>query len=240
MNTKQARDIGSDIARSIQEGDLEAARNGLLPILNRRTPFRFLDIIGQSIGECGILSTRDFLDEIASMGTEGGWVVIGTALRQHLGEQLETTLERSRRYIIAADVWYGSDIIGERVPGPALVDLFQPGLKVLGPWRDDQNQWVRRSLGVAIHFWAKRSQEDPDGAAELLSFLESMFEEWNISAAKGIGWGLKTLGKHYPDLVARWLREQAVEGERKHRAVVLRKAITYLPMDLKRLARGED
>ena len=32
-----------------------------------------------------------------------------------------------------------------------------------------------------------------------------MFEEWEMDAVKGVGWGLKTLGKHYPDLVADWL-----------------------------------
>jgi hypothetical protein len=55
-----------------------------------------------------------------------------------------------------------------------------------------------------------------------------MFEEWELDAAKAVGWGLKTLGRHYPDLVADWLVEQVVRRKRRHRAVVLRKATTYL------------
>ena len=55
-----------------------------------------------------------------------------------------------------------------------------------------------------------------------------MFEEWDVTAVKGVGWGLKTLGRHYPDLVADWLAEQVVQRQRRHRALMLRKALTYL------------
>jgi hypothetical protein len=51
-----------------------------------------------------------------------------------------------------------------------------------------------------------------------------------MDAVKGIGWGLKTLGRHYPRLVADWLVDRLAEGGR-HRALVLRKALTYLPDD---------
>jgi hypothetical protein len=55
-----------------------------------------------------------------------------------------------------------------------------------------------------------------------------MFEEWDMRAVKGVGWGLKTLGRYYPDLVADWLATEVVAGERRHRALMLRKALTYL------------
>jgi hypothetical protein len=58
--------------------------------------------------------------------------------------------------------------------------------------------------------------------------LEPLFEEWDMDAVKGVGWGLKTLGKQYPDLVADWLAQQVVPNRRRHRALMLRKALTYL------------
>jgi len=42
-------------------------------------------------------------------------------------------------------------------PGPALVARFNKALPELSPWRRDENCWVRRMVGVAVHFWAKRS-----------------------------------------------------------------------------------
>jgi hypothetical protein len=45
---------------------------------------------------------------------------------------------------------------------------------------------------------------------------------------KGVGWGLKALGRYYPDLVAAWLEGQA---SRPHRRLMMHKATTYLPAE---------
>ncbi|HSQ39895.1 MAG TPA: DNA alkylation repair protein [Anaerolineales bacterium] len=130
--------------------------------------------------------------------------------------------------MILADIWYATDILGERVPGPALVTDFDRALAAFSPWRADENRWVRRTVGVAVHLWAKRSRgadEYSKQVKQLLTFLEPMFEERDIDAIKGVGWGLKTLGKYYPDLIGDWLTQQK---NRPHRVLMMRKAITYL------------
>ena len=130
--------------------------------------------------------------------------------------------------MILADIWYATDILGERVPGPALVTDFDRAFAALAPWRADENRWVRRTVGVAVHLWAKRSRgadEYSKQVKQLLTFLEPMFEERDIDAIKGVGWGLKTLGKYYPDLIGDWLTQQK---NRPHRVLMMRKAITYL------------
>ena len=132
---------------------------------------------------------------------------------------------------MAADVWYGTDILGERMPGPALVSDFQRYLSQLAPWREDPNRWVRRTVGVSVHYWAKRTRgatEHARRAEELLVFVEPMFGEREMDDVKGVGWGPKTLGKYYPDLAADWLRQQVVQRQRRHRALMLGKALTYL------------
>jgi hypothetical protein len=111
-------------------------------------------------------------------------------------------------------------------------------LPLLAPWRMDANRWVRRMVGVAAHFWAKRSkgsQELEQEAQRLLEFLEPMFSEWEMDAVKGVGWGLKTIGRHYPILIAEWLPGQL---DRRHRALMRRKAVTYLPPELRARALG--
>ena len=234
MTAKEATELGRQLTSLIREERTAQACALLSPILAQRTPFRMLDRIGEAAGVGPLPAMHGFLDCIASGGTEGGWVVIASALHQQLGTDLEGAFARCRAYITAADVWYGADIFGERVPGPALVDNFPPALKRLALWRYDENRWVRRTVGVAAHYWAKRSRGAPelvDEARELLAFLEPMFEEWDMDAVKGIGWGLKTLGRHYPSLVADWLQVQVVRRNRRHRALMLRKALTYLPQD---------
>jgi hypothetical protein len=228
MNAAQARQLAARIDPLVRAGQVEQAYAHLGPILAQRTPFRHLDRIGQGIGGGPMSQVNGFLDRIASERTEGGWVVIGSALGQQLDRDPAAALARCRTHAIAADIWYGADILGERVPGPALLSSFDDTLPLLSPWRPDSSRWVRRMVGVAAHFWAKRTRGEAahsDQAQALLAFLEPMFEEWDMDAVKGVGWGLKTLGRYYPGVLMAWLPRQL---HRRHRALMLRKATTYL------------
>jgi 3-methyladenine DNA glycosylase AlkD len=231
VNAREADELGKRIAALVQARRPDDAYTLLTPVLVERTPFPFLGRIGEAVGAGPLPAVNAFLEQIAAARTEGGWVVIGSALGRQLDRDPAGAFARCRTFVIAADVWYAPDILGERVPGPALVADFHPALALLAPWRQDPNRWVRRTVGVAVHFWAKRSRGAPEHASQaeaLLAFLEPMFEEWDLDAVKGVGWGLKTLGKHYPDLAADWLAEQVVHRRRRHRALMLRKALTYL------------
>jgi 3-methyladenine DNA glycosylase AlkD len=192
-----------------------------------------LERIGTPIGQLSLDVSRTFAARIAAGKTMGGWVVIGAILREQIESDLAGTFKHCRQYIITADTWYGTDILGERVPGPALVSDFETGLAQLASWRVNENCWVRRAVGVAVHFWAKRAHGDAaliPKASQLLDLLDPMFTEWEMDVVKGVGWGFKILGKYYPDLVADWLSRQI---HRKHRTIMIRKAITFLPAHVK-------
>ncbi len=241
MKAKEARELGKRIAARVQMGQMTQAYALLSPVLAQRTPFSILGHIGEAVGAGPLQAANAFLAQIAAARTEGGWVVIGSALGQQLDRDPAGTFARCRDFIILADVWYATDMLGERVPGPALVADFHAALALLAPWRKDANRWVRRTVGVAVHFWAKRARgttEHIPRAEALLEFLEPMFEEWDMDAVKGVGWGLKTLGRHYPDLLAGWLAGQVIHRQRRHRALTLRKALTYLSDEQRARATG--
>ena len=249
MKAQEATELGGRVAALVQDGQIRPAYDLLAPVLAERTPFRLLDRIGKAVDASPLGEARPehsrrvspFLDHVAAARTEGGWVVIGSALGRQLDRDTATAFARCRGFIVAADVWYGADILGERVPGPALVADFRPALALLAPWREDPNRWVRRTVGVSAHFWAKRSRgavEHTARAEALLAFLEPMFGEWEMDAVKGVGWGLKTLGRHYPDLVADWLARDILGQQRRHRALMLRKALTHLSDEQRARATG--
>lgn len=242
MKTKEARELGQRVARLVETGQLREAHALLSPVLAQRTPFAMLRRVGEPVGAGPLESANAFLERVAADKTEGGWVVIASALEMQLDRDLTGAFARCRDFIIAADVWYAADTLGEGVVGRALVEHFQPALGQLAPWREDGNAWVRRAVGTGVHFWAKRSRGAVARAGEaksLLSFLEPMFEEWDMTAVKGVGWGLKTLGRHYPDLMADWLVQQVVHRQWRHRALMLRKALTYLSDEQRILVAGE-
>jgi hypothetical protein len=241
MKAREADLLGEEIAVFVQAGRPEEAYRLLAPVLAERTPFRLLDRVGRGVGAGPLAATNLFLERVAGYRTEGGWVVIGSALGQQLDRDLEGALARCRAFIVGGQVWYATDILGERVPGPALLACFEPTLDLIATWREDEDRWVRRAVGVVVHFWAKRSRGAPElasGAGALLDLLEPMFEEWELDAAKSMGWGLKTLGRYYPDLVTGWLEEQVVVRQRRHRAVVLGKATAYLSEEQRAQVRG--
>jgi 3-methyladenine DNA glycosylase AlkD len=230
MNTQQATALGQEIAAFVAQGDIKRAVNHLAPTLASKTPFALLDRIGAQIGAGEIENTNVFMDELVQVNALGVWAILGSALTQQLERDFRGALKRTRAFIIRGDVWYACDGLGERVLGRAWVKHFDDTRSGISDWRFHENRWVRRSVGVGIHVWAKRSRGDEihlAQAKQLFEFLAPLFCEREMDAVKGIGWALKTLGRFYPALATEWLSE-TVARESNYRALMLRKATTYL------------
>lgn len=233
MKPSEAHELGSSIRGYLQRGEPERGLGLLLPVLQERTPFPILGTIGQEIAASEYGCTNTLLELLADTHAEGAWVVIACALKQRLPHDAPRAFVEARQYVIRADIWYAADIFAERVPGPALCNDFHYAIELLSPWREDDNIWIRRMVGVAAHHWAKRARgegQHTDHVKQVLTFLEPCFSEWEMPAARGIAWGLKTLGRYYPAETAKWLCQQV---GRRHRTLMRKKALTYLPADLK-------
>jgi 3-methyladenine DNA glycosylase AlkD len=231
MNSRDADALASRILRHIAERHPKKGHALLAPILAEKTPFRLLDRIGARIGEGRPRDVNPFLERIARGKAVGAWPLVGSALAAQLDRDVRGALRRCRAFIIQGDIWYAADTLAERVPGAALVADFSRALPTLKPWRTDPNRWVRKSCGVAVHLWAKRSRGESrhlPKVKKLLAFLAPMFCEEDLDAVKGVGWALKTLGRYYPEALSPWLARQ-VGRARSFRPLMLRKAVTYLP-----------
>ena len=247
MNTIEADRTGNIIAGLLENRQAGQALALLDPILSTKIAFRLLDRIGARIGAGPLPQTNAFLEKIAREKKMGGWPLIGSALAGQLDRDLEGALGRCRSFIVSADVWYAANTLAERVPGAALVADFLRTLPHLARWRSDPDRWVRKSAGVAIHLWTKRSRGEArhlPHVKKLLAFLDPMFTEQELDAVKGVGWALKTMGRYYPEAVTEWPERKVSRGggyPRKagFRALMLRKAKTYLPEnDRKRILKA--
>jgi len=94
-----------------------------------------------------------------------------------------------------------------------------------------EDQTVRRSIGVGAHFFAKRRPKDVERMKRLLPLLDVLVDDRRVFVVKGVGWGLKTIGKYQPKLVENYLKE--VLETRRITKLMLRKATTYLDEDTK-------
>jgi hypothetical protein len=236
MHRAEVRQLAARCRDELAAGEVELPLKRLQPLIAARTPFPILDLAGQIIAEAAQVDRAAFiglLDGLAATDEIGAWPFIGSALAA-AGLQFGTAraFAEARRYILQASVWHATDAIGERVLGEGLRADFDVAVSLLRHWRDEACPWLRRSVGVAVHRYAKRERDRPQAAARLLGLLAPMLEERDTAAIKGVGWGLKTIGRTYPDLLVPWLRDQI--AVKKPRKLMVRKAVTYLPDDVRR------
>jgi 3-methyladenine DNA glycosylase AlkD len=229
LNRKWARNIAEKCGEAINRDDQEGFWSVLNPVLDAKVPFPLLDEIGKRLGESGKLDkTRYFrvFDEIVATEKMGGYVIVGQALAQFLETELEASIRKAKEIITAGKMWYVCDIVGERVFGQALVAHFESAVSILERMASLEEPEVRRSIGVAVHFFTKRRPEDAEMLRQLLPFLSLLIEDKRVFVVKGVGWGPKTIGKYQPKLVKEYLQE--VLATKRISKLMLQKATAYL------------
>lgn len=229
ISRKEIEQLAEKVVDLTLSGDSEGALHVLKPVLNVKCPFAKLDTLGRHIGKAHTHpDTPKFFetfDRIINYNAMGGFVIVGQSLIHFLPDVFDKVMEKSREYIIEGDVWYVCDIIGERSLGHAVVNHFDITVPWLKRFLEDDNKWVKRSVGVSIHFFSKRILDQPEKTKVLLKVVEPYLEEKQIDFVKGIGWGLKTIGKHHPDILVDFLKPHMKKNISR---LLIRKAVTYL------------
>ena len=234
MNREWARSIAERCVEAINRDAWEEFWNVLNPVLDTKVPFPLLDEIGKLLGTAGKdCPPRYFgvFDKIVATDKMGGYVIVGQALAAFLETELEASIRKAAEIVAAGKKWYVCDIVGERVLGQALVEHFDSAFSVLERMTAMEDQEIRRSIGVAVHFFAKRRPEDVERMKQLLHLLAFLVDDKRVFVVKGVGWGLKTIGKHQPKLIEDYL-EETLETK-KISKLMLRKATTYLDEEAK-------
>jgi len=237
MKKSEALTIANNCIHYIENRKTPSVWNELLPILNSRTSFQMLDIIGREMGE-RIVSHKNnylnFFDQLSKKKLMGGYVIIAQALIYLLPHDCNECFVKTKKYMIEGDEWYVCDIFGERVLGYAIINHYDKTQTFFRNYTLDDNHWVKRSVGVAAHFFAKKCRDtkrDDKKAAEILTLLDTQISERDIRIIKGIGWGLKTLGRYYPELLVPYIKTQIMS--KRISAVIIRKSVTYLDKNQK-------
>jgi 3-methyladenine DNA glycosylase AlkD len=202
--------------------------------LEAKVPFPLLGEIGKRLGTAGKDDPSRYFgvfDDIVATDKMGGYVIVGQALAAFLETELEASIRKAAEIVAKGQKWYVCDIVGERVLGQALVAHFDSAFSVLERMTVLEDQGVRRSIGVAVHFFAKRKPKDSEKMKQLLHLLAFLVDDKRVFVVKGVGWGLKTIGKHQPKLVEDYLKE-TLETKRISK-LMLRKATTYLDEKIK-------
>lgn len=231
----QIQKLTDKITIKISGKRFEEAFQLIKPVLDQKVWFPDLDSIGLNLGQKNLDRKADlftFLDKIVEYNAMGSYVIASKALIPFLEDSFEEVIEKTKEYIIKGDVWHVCDNTSERSLGQALVDYFDKTVPVLEKFLKSNDRWLQRAVGVAIHFFQKRRKNDLKRSIVLLQLTEPYFEKQQRDVAKGIGWGMKTIGKHHPELLTEYLIKQLRSG-RVPSKIIIRKSLTYLPVSNK-------
>ncbi|MCY4473833.1 MAG: DNA alkylation repair protein [Chloroflexi bacterium] len=96
--------------------------------------------------------------------------------------------------------------------------------RVRARWSEDDDFWVRRTAMLALLPGLRRGVE---GWEEFARYADAMFDEEEFFIRKAIGWVLREVSKHSPDLVFEWMKPRAAMAS----SVTFREAVKYLSED---------
>lgn len=170
-------------------------------VLQNKVKFPLLEKIGEAFyANIPLEQQIGMTDRLVQMDYEGGYVIVGIILAKRMTANLQNSFEKAVEYYIRGDKWYVVDIIGERVHGQGLLHFFDQTFPFLVTYLQHENDWVKRSTGIAMHLAIKRGLEK-EKVAKLLDLALTQAESKNFQIIKGLGWAVKTLAKFHPDLV---------------------------------------
>ncbi len=182
-------------------------------ILAHRVKFPLLEYVGQELYQ--LLPHEQQLaltDKIVQHDYEGGYVLVGIILQQRLELNLAESFSKAVDYFIIGDKWYVCDIISERVFGVALLTHFDDSYEHLAAYTSHPNDWVKRSVGIAIHYATKKGL-DQKKVALLFDLTRQQLTNKTLHVKKGFGWALKTIAKFHPDIVTPFQQQILTDPE---------------------------
>ncbi|WP_299442919.1 DNA alkylation repair protein [uncultured Aquimarina sp.] len=147
-----------------------------------------------------------FCDQIQSLKTEGGNVILGIILQKRLTTHFNESLQKATEYIADADIWYVCDIIGERVFGFSLLTAPDKTIPEIQKLSKHPANWVIRSLGAGIHYSIKKGLEQ-DYVNIIFNLLLSLANNSDKEIRQGIGWAAKTTAKFHPNIIENYKTE---------------------------------
>lgn len=166
-------------------------------------------------------------DEIETLRTIGGNVIIAILLKERLPYHLDESFAKAVEFIAQGEEWYVSDIIGERVFGNGILQFPALAIPQLQRMSIHESQWVVRSIGAGSHLATKRGLEKPV-AQEVFQLLLQLGGSTNYQIRRGIGWAAKTMAKFHPDVIEQnqlqiqdekignWFRKKVNIGLERH------------------------
>lgn len=116
--------------------------------------------------------------------------------------------------------WALIDDLAMNVVAPVLLTI-PSAVRIRSRWSRDEDFWVRRTAMLAL---LPRLRRGLDDWHEFVGYADAMLAEEEFFIRKAIGWVLREVSKHSPELVFEWMEPRASLAS----SVTFREAVKYL------------
>ncbi|MCK4547275.1 MAG: DNA alkylation repair protein [Candidatus Eisenbacteria sp.] len=228
LSSQRAAELALECGVHLAADNLDAFWGCLQPVLKAKISDESLALFGEILGEQASKDPERYFrafDEMVEKKSQGCYVIVAKALSRMLETHLEQCCDHARDYIAQGESFEVSDYVGQGVLGQALVKYFDQTVGVLDKLSHDESRWVRRSVGAAVQFFSEEVR-DADRNQRLLELTLPLMATDDDVVLKGVGWGLKTIGRYHPKLLEKFLKTHI--GRREISLAVVKKAVAYL------------
>ncbi len=228
ISSQRAAELALECSAHLAQDNMAGFWSCLQPVLESKLSDESLALFGEILGEQAAKDPERYFrafDEMIAKQSTGCYVIVGKALTRMLETHFERCCDRARDYIAQGQSYETADFVGQSVLGEALVKYFDQTVVVLKSLSHDESRWVRRAVGAAVQFFSEEVR-DADQTARLLELTLPLMGSEDDVVLKGVGWGLKTVGRYHPELLERFLKTHI--GRRDISAAVVKHAVAYL------------
>jgi 3-methyladenine DNA glycosylase AlkD len=187
---------------------------------------------------------HDFLNEkevemliqkVIELDHIGSYPFCGKLIQLRIEKNIKHAFKMAAWCIHKGNVWYACDTISERVYGFALLKDFKNAYPLVTQLSQSENFWDRRGVGVATHLavkWGLPKEE----SAQLLDLALKHKSATNHEEKTGIGWGMKTITKFFPEMVK---EKKVIESENLPAWMLTKVKKGFALAELKKMKSGQ-
>ena len=203
-------------------------------LLHYKVAERYLEAVEEVLRRRSIEDPDKWLmicDEIADRQTDSAYHLSSLILGGILTQRMKECFDHSRIYLSDTTRWFSSDVYAVHVVCRGLKHDFTNAIRYLYEFANDSSVWVKRCVGIAVHHYAKSVRDMPERIAVILDLMKRLIGEKDVRVAKGIGWGLRSIGEFYPDLLVKFAKRNF--ARKKVSKLLFRVAVANLSFDAK-------
>ncbi|MEZ5059678.1 MAG: DNA alkylation repair protein [Saprospiraceae bacterium] len=201
MTKKEILALSDELQACYKSGDITHFYQILDQSLSSKIKFPKLEDLAVILHE--FLSEKEeetIIQQVIKMDHIGSYPFCGKLIQLRLEKNIKHAFKLAAWSIHEGNVWYACDTISERVYGFALLKDFKNAFPLVKELSESENYWDRRGVGVATHLAVKWGLPQKE-SLQLLDLALKHKAATNHEEKTGIGWGMKTITKFFPEMV---------------------------------------